>query len=271
MEIKTIICPTDMSDAAHNATAYAAKLCQLTGATLRLLHVEFIAPLELAVAPRRTEQDIRHMSQELNVLATDIHRMFDVTCISEVDTSGEHPAQVVARIAGEQSLVVIGTNGADSFQQKLFGSMALNVVRDISPYVLVVPEGVEFATPKTMVFAWDYDLSRREVKRICDVGKQLGCHLIFVHISEHDSFISKHVFAGFTERMEDDFQINNEIEYERSFGEDVHAGLDRYVRERNADILCISLKNGRLIRRFLASTADISVLPAYPVLVVHHQ
>src|ERR1044072_3541096 len=55
--IKKIICPSDLSPAAQNAVAYAAKLCQLTGATLELIHSEPVSALERVFTVRRAMEN----------------------------------------------------------------------------------------------------------------------------------------------------------------------------------------------------------------------
>src|SRR5574337_694903 len=97
--IRKIICPTDLSDAAQNAVAYAAKLCQLTGANLELLHIESVKASDLIFSGHSREEEIKEMSKALSGVCDEVNRMFNISCSQNIDTSGLPLDEAVARMA----------------------------------------------------------------------------------------------------------------------------------------------------------------------------
>lgn len=267
--IRKIICPTDFSNVAQNAIAYAAKLCQVTGASLELVHVEPVLVAEQVFAPRKITHDVEEVSQELNNVCNEINRMFGISCGADVDTNGIGVGEAIGRRGDRENLIVIGTNGADTFYQKIFGSNAWQTVVQTYPNVLVVPEKVEYASINTMVCAWEYAMTKHEVFSINNLAEQLKCKLQFLHISKQDTQISEDVYKGFTDHIKEDFHFYDEIECKRMVDRDTFNGLMHFMKDSPSGILVLSMKNGKLIRRFLQGGTGGAELPCFPLLILH--
>lgn len=268
--IKKVICPTDFSDVAQNAMSYAAKLCQVTGASLQLVHVEPVLVAEQLFAPRRITRDVQEVSQELNNVCNEINRMFGISCDADVDTSGIGVGEAIGRRGDNEHLIVIGTNGADTFYQKIFGSNAWQTVVQTYPNVLVIPDKVEYATITTLVCAWEYDMTKHEVFGVKNLAAQLKCNIHFLHISRQDTQISQDIYKGFADRIREDFQLQDEIECRRMINEDAVKGLTDFMKDNPSAILALSLKNGKLIRKLLQGGQAGVDLPRFPLLITHN-
>src|SRR5688572_5257943 len=103
--MKKILCPTDFSSAAHNATAYAAKLAQVTGATLVLLHVQSIfdfAPNELV---GDGDDGVQSFMEALEEQSLQVGRSFKISCYAEVEKASGSLGKAIAEKGSEYDLI----------------------------------------------------------------------------------------------------------------------------------------------------------------------
>ncbi len=140
MHLKTILYPTDYSDASQAAFDYAVALAHDHGACLLILHaVETLGPENVtygeAVSQRQPES-YRHR------LLDDLHhiRSPDPQVPVEYILSEQDPVTAILRTAAERKcdLIVLGSHGRHGLRRVLEGSIAEQVVRWATCPVLVV-------------------------------------------------------------------------------------------------------------------------------------
>jgi len=145
MTIKTILVPTDFSDASVAAQEYALGLADAFQSAVHLLHVvqdPYVQPwaaeafgVSLAGVLERWEQDARAQLEQI-AGAGDPR----VTCVTRVG----HPFVEILEYAGEAQvdLIVMGTHGRGPVAHMLLGSVAERVVRKAPcPVLTVRPKG----------------------------------------------------------------------------------------------------------------------------------
>jgi len=137
--IKTILVPTDFSDASIAAQHYAEGLAEAFGSRVHLLHVvqdPYVQPwaaeafgVSLAGVLERWEDDARGQLQQLAGNAS-------LECITRVG----HPFVEILSYAAEHKvdLIVMGTHGRGPVAHMLLGSVAERVVRKAPCPVLTV-------------------------------------------------------------------------------------------------------------------------------------
>jgi len=266
--IRKIICPTDLSSAAQNATAYAAKICQVTGATLELIHWEPVTRMELTFAGKRKTETLLSWSKELEHRAEEVGRLFNISCSADIDTRKQALPDIISERSNEETLVVMGTNGADTSFQQFFGSNAYNVLLAVGDRILIVPEGVSFHTITRVALAWENYLSEWALAKITSFAKDLEAKLLFVHISHHAALVSQDVNNAKRSLLEEEMGGDGEVNFERTTTADIEQGLDEFLTKNIADILIIPMKNGALIRHIFGSIAKEGQLPSCPLLVI---
>lgn len=265
--IRRIICPSDLSPAAQNAAAYAAKLCQLTGATLELIHSEPVSGLQRVFAGRRADENTLLWAQTLNDQANELNKLFKISCSADIDTHNMPLAELIEQRADAETLIVMGTNGADTGHQQFFGSNAYNLAMARCPNLLIIPENVSFRTITRIALTWDYHLSENMLKNVSVLAEDLKAKLLFVHISRHAATISEDVYRARRSLLREKENHEGESESERVSAEDIEQGLLEFMTKDVADILVVPVKNGRLVRHFFGAVDVPEHLPSFPVLI----
>jgi len=143
--IKTILVPTDFSDASAAAQRYACALGEAFRSAVHLLHVvqdPYVQPwaaeafgVSLAGVLERWEQDAKAQLAQL----TSEGAGANVTCVTRVG----HPFVEILTYASEAKidLIVMGTHGRGPVAHMLLGSVAERVVRKAPCPVLTVRPG----------------------------------------------------------------------------------------------------------------------------------
>jgi len=154
LSIKTVLVPTDFSDASESALAYGKALAEKFGASLHLVHVmedllahAWAAEVYVASAPNLREEIERESRQRLDSMLPAGER--------------EHLQAKTALLAGNPfieiiryakangvDLIVMGTHGRGPIAHMLLGSVAEKVVRKAPCPVLTVRDPQhEFVMP----------------------------------------------------------------------------------------------------------------------------
>ena len=144
--LNRLLAATDLSDPARHAADRAARIAGETGASLDLVHVASLAPLEelrrfAANIPAELEQRILDAArEEVRELAAALLQHHGVSAGVRV-VSGPLLAQLAAQ-ADETSadLIVLGAHGASFMRHLLLGSTAERMISRASRSMLVVKQ-----------------------------------------------------------------------------------------------------------------------------------
>jgi nucleotide-binding universal stress UspA family protein len=141
--ITRILVPTDFSDTADAALAYALKLADQVGAAVRLVHVlEDAAALSLyseVYVPMPAEMRAEILAGIRRQLAARSTASGHSNVTTEVLTGVAAKAIVEGATEQQCDLIVMGTHGRHGMAHMLMGSVAERVVRTAACPVLVVP------------------------------------------------------------------------------------------------------------------------------------
>ena len=275
--IKKIICPTDFSMAAINATEYAANLAKEIGAELLYVNVQQIIPVAAAVSMAEgIGADERENSKMAGIRLREICKettdTFKIKTDYEVDISTQSMTKIISAFGAENTLIVMGTNGVDDMYQYFFGTNTYHVISKTSLPVLVIPENATYKGIKKIVFAWDYNSKNTfSFSMLNNFVKDFNPQFIFLHVSKHHTDISEDVFRSLRSEIINVLGKINKVEFEQIFSDDIPESINEYMKNSEANILSITFYNRGLIRNVFHGTVarELSETSQYPILVLH--
>jgi len=150
-----ILCPTDFSEPAINATGYAAKFAQATSAELILLNVQSIFNLTPNEIVRGKELTKAAINEQLESQCKEISRTFKISCYAEVELTGHKLSSVIDEKSAGFDLIVMGTNGVSDYFEFFTGSDTYKVIKGISTPVLLIPTECAFSPISSIVYSVD--------------------------------------------------------------------------------------------------------------------
>ena len=144
LSIKTVLVPTDFSDASESALNYGKAMAERFGASLHVLHVmedllahAWAAEVYVASMPNLRDEIERESRQRLGTMLTpeDVKRLR-----AEIALVAGNPFIEIIRYAKANNidLIVMGTHGRGPIAHMLLGSVAERVVRKAHCPVITV-------------------------------------------------------------------------------------------------------------------------------------
>lgn len=276
--IKKIICPTDFSEAANNATEYAAKLAQALNAELLLVNVERILPVTDTIGlgggvGANTRENSLLASRKLQEMSAEVNKVFKISSTYEVDITTGSLAKTLASLGKRNSMIVMGTNGADNLAQFYFGTNTFNVIKKAECPVLMVPENCGYGTYKNFLYAFSYEeKGRLGLKEFYEFAEKFNAQITFLHISKKDTDISRDVFRAVKEEVEEHFGGKRSLEFHRSFSEDIAGEIDSFMQRHPADLLVMAARRRNVLEGIFKKRsllAEFSLTASYPILILY--
>jgi nucleotide-binding universal stress UspA family protein len=239
--MKHILCPTDFSKVADNAIVFAAKLSKRLNATLHLINFQLLSELTPEEALMGRDLNLHAAQQTIDERALEVSRVFKISCYGEATASVASLSGELTKESADYDLVVMGTNGADSFFQHLFGSSTYQFINKSRVAVLVVPEGCEYRDIRKVVYAFDYwrsdELVLARVVSFCEI---LGSELVILQIMEA-SFSAKadSELKQLQSLIIDTYGHRLPITFEVVHNDDVTDAINTVVLKSSADMLSL--------------------------------
>jgi nucleotide-binding universal stress UspA family protein len=189
--VKTILCPTDFSDASRHAIDHAIALALWYRARIAALHV--YTPIFMPV-PGLPPPEARVPDGELDRVRAETAQCFSPATAAGIEVHilidvGRPAPQILDRAeALPADLIVMGTHGAGGFEHLLLGSVTEKVLRRAACPVLTVPPGAQATSAlpyRRVLCAVDFsDPSLRALELACSIAGQSGATLTSVHVIE---------------------------------------------------------------------------------------
>lgn len=231
--MKKLLVPTDFSDNANNALAYAIYLANIFGSEITLLNTYkvYTATGSLTSVERYIKEDSERGLQTI------VDRYSDqltggatiVTKILKGDTVGS-----IARTAEQgYDLIIMGTQGASGLAEIFIGSTTNGVIKNTKTPVLAVPEKFAYRPIENIVMAVDEEETFDEhlLLPLVAIAKQSGAMLRLYHKDVGNDGMNTAV---------DKFLEGIERTYHYELDSDnVNESINRFVKEQNADLLCM--------------------------------
>lgn len=270
--MKKILCPTDFSDTAINAIAYAAKLAQATHSDLTLLNVQSLFDVTPAEIITGKQASVARAAKDLTNLSLEVEKMFRIPCTAEVEPTHQRLSAIISEKAKDHDLIVMGSNGPDDLYQLFSGSNTYNAILKTNTPLLLIPAGYTYSEIQTVVYAFDYlrnrDLPLAGLKPFIT---SLHCNLKILQVMEE----------AYSKKAEDDLKelqfiikaFHNDLPYEFDTirSHEIARSIDSYVLRNQADVLALCSVHRNAIERIFHKSViqGVSNLCNIPLYVFH--
>lgn len=251
--MKTIIFPTDFSENASNAMAYAVALAEKVNARLILLNT-FILPSSGAGSGLSGSllEILRKESQnQLAILEAKLTKenpgLKEITSVSKMGDLLSNLKDLTEKF--KVSLVVMGTQGATGLQEIFIGSNAQSVIKKLNAPVMVIPSGAVYKNIESIVYATDFNVNletdQEALNQLKDLCVLLNVNLKLLHVQKMDGESTsgrvklEEIFAD----IKHSFCILRSEHFEKAVSD--------YIKEEKADMLCMLSRKHGFFDRFI--------------------
>ncbi len=239
-----ILVPIDFSKDAEKALEYAIYLAKKKEASVEMIHIidlvyDFASQAAIALDSMHT--DAHKILNELKSKYVD-----SGVPISFVIKEGS-PSITITKYAQEtgKNLIVMGTKGAGGAVKIVFGSTTVNLIKESTIPVLVVPKNADLTQIRGLTLAMDFsEHERKFLAWVVDICKSWEFELSFLHILCHPTFREELACIGLKSYVEKNHG-DGDYNYLTESAENPQEGLNNHL-ERNPDtilVVCHEHKN----------------------------
>jgi len=265
------LCPTDFSDVATNAIAYAGKFAKEINAEVTLLNVKSIYELVPAGIAGNANAVHNNIKGELEKQCEEVHRVFKVPCVPDYQVSGIPLSLAINSRSKGHDLIIMGTNGPDDIYEFFAGSNTYNVIKKSSIPVLLIPDGFTYDKIESMVYAFDYFHEKTlPMKQLAPLVKDLDARLTVLQVL--DELLEKNSDDKAKEIQKIINGEDNEfgLLFDLIYSSNIVDSIDRYAL-RNGGALAVCTRHHNFIRKLFRKNVikTLSSIAAYPLFVFH--
>lgn len=276
---KRVLLPTDFSENAINAMAYAQGLyenvqCdfyvlnayQVSGYTLESMRVPETGEPLYEAAKKRSEEETEQLVQMLEARSKNTkHRFHGLSTFNNLVEAVRHTVR-----KNDIDAIVMGTKGVTGSKTRIFGTNTVHVMENIRQCpVIAVPSDYAFEPPKEIVFPTDFKSSFRK-KEIGILKEIAELHGSTIHIIHMDRDKGQKLSEG-EEANKDLLQtILGETGHDIHFlpGTDIGKGVEIYLESIGGDMIAFLNRKHPFLWAILSNplVKEIGYEPKVPIL-----
>ncbi|MBK9257171.1 MAG: universal stress protein [Saprospiraceae bacterium] len=248
--MKKLIVPTDFSEPSYNAYNYANGLAQDLNAMLVMTHVYFPTSAdfnELSVPDNNLEQYHRKKLDDfVHSVNQDWIGEFMHEPLVESEFRVGFPKTELTELSKQENVaMVMGSTGEGDSFKKIFGSLSIDMMKNASCPLFVIPPDFSYATPKNVVFASEsLKTDSNNIFNVATMSEKFGAMIKIVHVDTNDEEYNIDLLE---EILKKNFKnLNYQIKVIKA--DNVLKGLDAALEGVQYDLLVFTKKH----RNFLA-------------------
>jgi nucleotide-binding universal stress UspA family protein len=167
----------------------------------------------------------------------------------------------LARIANEKNvdLIVMGTKGASGIKKILIGSTTVNLIKESSVPILVVPEKSRIEQILNLTLALEFsDHEIPLIQKAIGLSKEWNLPLNFLHIQNSPNFKDKLAALGLKNYVENTYDEKN-IKVHTINSETLNDGIETFLRINEETILIMCHEHKSFWKEMLEGSQSIGL------------
>ncbi|GEM_PF-667429 len=281
--IKEILLPTDFSEAAANAFVYTLYLAEQLQAKIHLLHVYPTTHLhEELLHPDFVENmNDAHLKiassafEKYQIIAKEhLSRAVDFGFMAESGT----PYTEIIRLSKELNvdLIVMGTQGAASINERILGSVTVRVIQEATCPVLAIPAEYSYQPIEQILYAMEMNQEEySSVTQLINIARQMKAKILCANVqTKHTStkqaesaFVAEEAFMEHFS----DLQQEGMLEFHSLQYPDIIEGLRHFINVNKVDFIAMTTHKRDWVRQFSdpSLTREMVLYTDMPLLAFH--
>ena len=266
--METILIPTDFSEAANNAVKYGVELAKYFDAKLVFVNAYPILPANYESGTSfELLNSLKEASEQALESLKSHYPEHRIECFSEMG----YPYDVIENAASKYNadLIVMGIVGEAGGLQKVIGSNAIHVARNLKVPCFIIPEEIVYHRIHKIAFACDYDTL--EESTLLYVAKCFAsiCDAELEVVNVDNEEMNKQKLD--TEKFIDEklHTIKHTISVVNN--DSISDGITEYLSKHSVDVLMLSPKKHNLFHYLFNEnvTKELAFKVRLPLLTIH--
>lgn len=258
--MKHVLVPTDYSETARNAFLYALKLADTIQATVSVLHVYEPKIISGSVAPHLVDAVQQKKSEaELQILKTHVPEMEQIAKANAMEhilinyelKEGLVIPEILKFIdENPTDMIVMGTDGMNSFNKKIMGSNTINTISKVQTPILSVPKSASFQPIHTLGFTTVFsDKDEATLDRLIEMTKPKGIEIKCLHIKSFKNPVPETII----QRWKDKYKREH-LSFHIVTPREVEKEIVRFIDDEKIDIVASVARNRTFLEKIFSSS-----------------
>jgi|TARA_R110000737_G_scaffold327084_2_gene341109 nucleotide-binding universal stress UspA family protein len=251
--------PTDFSKCAENAFKYALQMAKATKSDIEIIHeIDVRAGSSASMISKDAMGMVSMLEDDAKVkLEQLVERLKDegVESTSKIIFGDKLSYYLKNNPSMANKMVVMGTKGTGSVENRLFGSKTHKIIREIDFPVLVVPIEAQFDGISDILFAADYStMNAGQFKQLTDIGTYFHSNIHAVHVMESEE---KEEISALAEEIENGIRKNTDytqLDFQMLYATNIEERLQTMIHEDNISLLVMVTKKRSFFERFFGTS-----------------
>ncbi|MCH9660144.1 MAG: universal stress protein [Bacteroidetes bacterium] len=273
-----VLIPTDFSENAWNAIAYAIQFFAHEPTQFYLLHVSLMPNYNDKNLATNSivfgRNEVKGVHEELDLLEQKINEIFP---------RSQHQFQALHEFGlfvdtvkntikmKEIDFIVMGTKGASGLKEAVIGSRTREVLTRIKCPLLIIPEKAAYSPPKEIVFPTDFNayFKSKVLLTLAEITAMNASKVRVLNLSRKEPSLTPTQVKN--KNYLDDFLENAIHSFHFDMSTDFEESLQHFIEEYKIDMIAMVAKNLNVLQRifFEPRVAKISYHIKIPFLVLH--
>jgi len=259
--MKKILVPIDFSEAAMNAFRYALKIAENLNWEMEVLHV-YKYPLVDPYMPVHILDSLSKEQQKkatadfvdyVQNLAKEDHKLLEKISMNyrlQMGFGTEEILEIAKEIRAD--MIIMGTTGASGIKAMFLGSVAGEVIEKAKCPVLAIPKLAKFdGSIKKIAFPTDFEQkNHKALDYLEELANQLEAEINCFHIDLSNTEQYNHKMQQFAKQHNTYKKTNFEV----IEGNDLLEGMEKYAKEKEADVLAMVTHKRNFFKKFFSSS-----------------
>ncbi|MEO6731795.1 MAG: universal stress protein [Ferruginibacter sp.] len=271
--MKTILVPTDFSNAASNAANYAAHMALALNADILLLHIYQTPVVYLEVPLAVSESHIfPDIEKQIIKLKEELTRKTGgkITIETEIRAGIFFPElEKICEII-KPYMVVIGSQGKTAAERLFFGAHAVYAMQHLTWPLVTVPSGIRFSSVKKIGLACDLDrvVDTIPVDEIKMLTNDFNAELHILNTGQHEVFNPAIVYES---GLLGELMLPLKCHYHFIIHENTDEGIIEFAVNNQIDLLIVLPKPHSFLNRLIhkSHTRQLVLHSNVPVMALH--
>lgn len=267
--MKKILVPTDFSEHANKALAFAIDVANQFGSQITLLHTYKVYSSTGSFVSVGSYMEEDAAEQMLKLVTSYEPKLKGGSKLQSKIVRTDSTVQFIAKLADQSAfdLIVMGTQGASGLKEIFIGSVTNGVIRNTQTPILAIPHDYDYRPVKTIIFAVDEEgiSSPKVTSPLVKLANGYDAKVRIYHLDtgEESNGIDPTIDM-FLEGVEHSFHYELE-------GDNIVDSINQFVEDYQAELLCLVRRK----RGFLEDVFHISITSReafhsdVPLLVLH--
>lgn len=275
--MKTILVPTDFSNYADNALAFAVNLTKKMQAKIILLHCFHVENNNAALPVHMVDKQLEAAKQKSNAHLKKLYHSLSSKHPIEFMSVNNLAVDAILETAEEKKvdLVIMGTQGVNGqLSRQIFGTNSSTVIEKAKCPVITIPNEAIHNSLQTICYASEYLNSDIDcLQNISEIAKLFEAKINVIHITQTNNENERKLLEDFKHKVEKIIAYQN-IAYKILEGTNVEQRIETYLNEgEKVDLLVMSAHHRSLMDKLFGKsvTKIMSYYLKIPLMVFHHK